>query len=138
MENIHFTGLPEGWKDVESYAWLWLKGVAQSEGFRLVRLNYVFLSDESMREANRRHLNHDYYTDVITFNDVRGKRVIGDVLVSVDRILENSKMLNNSVLDERDRVLVHALLHLCGYEDKNEVEELKMRELEDKYLALRP
>lgn len=135
---IKFNSLLVEWQDVESYATGWLSKVAHEEGLRLVQLSYTFLNDEDMRLENARLLEHDYYTDVITFGEVRGTRIYGDIIVSYERIRDNSKELNNNEIDERDRVLVHALLHLCGYDDHSDSDKLKMRELEDKYLALRP
>ncbi|GGH69392.1 rRNA maturation RNase YbeY [Phaeocystidibacter marisrubri] len=137
MSKVRFYNTPSSWEIDVSEVDRWLSTVALMEGLRLVEISYRFLSDDEMRLENVRLLEHDYYTDVITYGEVRGTRIYGDVIVSYERITDNANRLNNSLLDERDRVFVHALLHLCGYDDQSEVDRLKMRKLEDKYLALR-
>lgn len=137
MSKLRFYDTPDNWEIDTVLIESWLTGVARSEGYRLAEISYRFLSDDEMRSENVRLLEHDYYTDVITYGEVRGTRIYGDVIVSYERILDNANLLNNSLIDERDRVFVHALLHLCGYDDQTEDDKLKMRKLEDKYLALR-
>lgn len=137
MSKLRFYNTPDNWEIDTVLIESWLTGVARSEGYRLAEISYRFLSDDEMRSENVRLLEHDYYTDVITYGEVRGTRIYGDVIVSYERILDNANLLNNSLIDERDRVFVHALLHLCGYDDQTEDDKLKMRKLEDKYLALR-
>jgi len=113
----------------------WLVGVAQSEDVEFVEVNYIFCSDEHLRQMNVEFLDHDYYTDVITFpyaDDV----VHGDVFISVDRVADNAKTLGVSFEHELCRVLVHGVLHLAGYSDKSEAEAQVMREKEDYYLGL--
>ncbi|NVK03458.1 MAG: rRNA maturation RNase YbeY [Flavobacteriia bacterium] len=138
MKRIHFVDLPDTWSDLLSYSEEWLSAVAKGEDLSIRQLSYRFISDDEMLEENRRLLRHDYYTDIITYGEVVRSRISGDIIISYDRVRDNSNTLNKSVIDERDRVLVHGLLHLCGYGDKTEEEELKMRQLEDKYLLLRP
>jgi len=87
--------------------------------------------------VNRKYLNHDYYTDIITFDYVKGKTVSGDIFVSLPRIFENAEMHNTSTDKELHRVLAHGLLHLSGYKDKSEEEQIIMRGKEDFYLAKR-
>lgn len=138
MRRIKLFNLPNDWTDIEGYVDSWLIGVAQAEGFAIRRLTYSFMSDSEMLNENRRLLDHDYYTDIITYGEVIRGRIEGDVIISSERIIDNAKELKKNELDERDRVLVHGLLHLCGYDDTSEEEKLKMRQLEDKYLLLRP
>src|ERR1044071_3674818 len=100
-------------------------------------VNVIFCSDDYLLEMNREHLDHDYYTDIITFDYSEEAVVSGDLFISVDRVSDNASGLSVSFLDELNRVCVHGLLHLCGYKDKSEAEELLMRSKEDEMLALR-
>lgn len=111
----------------------WLLGVAASEGKAFVEVNYIFCSDERLREMNVEFLNHDYYTDVITFPYAE-KAVHGDVFISSERVADNAQTLGVSFEHELCRVLVHGVLHLAGYLDKTEESERVMREREDFYL----
>ena len=137
MSKIQFHDVPSMWEQSLDYVPSWLMESIESEGFVVRRVAYRFVSDEVMLEENRRLLNHDYYTDIITFGESTKGRISADIIVSYDRIVDNAKDSNKSVLDERDRVLIHGLLHLCGYDDTSESEKLIMRKLEDKYLLLR-
>lgn len=138
MSKVIFHSLPVDWQDLSAYAAEWIDLVLRSEGLRGKRITYRFVSDDEMLSENRRILDHDYYTDIITFGDVVNDRLIGDIIISHERVRDNAKVLNKNVLDERDRVVIHGVLHLCGYDDHFDEERLKMRELEDKYLLLRP
>ncbi len=97
-------------------------------------LNLVFCSDDYLLEINKKHLNHDYYTDIITFDYSIGNKISGDLLISVDRVKENAKNFSVSFSQELNRVVIHGVLHLCGYKDKTEDEKKQMRNLENKYL----
>jgi probable rRNA maturation factor len=102
----------------------------------LESLTYVFTSDEHLLDVNRNFLNHDYYTDVITFDlSADRKRIIGEVYISIDRVKENAQQLGVDFLTELHRVMIHGALHLCGYKDKTSKDQLNMRKLEEKYLA---
>jgi probable rRNA maturation factor len=102
----------------------------------LESLTYVFTSDEHLLDVNRNFLNHDYYTDVITFDlSADRKRIIGEVYISIDRVKENAQQLGVDFLTELHRVMIHGALHLCGYQDKTSKDQLNMRKLEEKYLA---
>ncbi len=138
MSKVIFHSLPEDWQDLADYAAEWIDLVLRSEGLRGKRITYRFVSDDEMLSENRRILDHDYYTDIITFGDVVNDRLLGDIIISHERVRDNAKVLNKNILDERDRVVIHGVLHLCGYDDHSDEERLKMRELEDKYLLLRP
>ena len=112
----------------------WLKNLLISEGKKPGVLNYVFCSDEYLLKINREYLDHDYLTDIITFDYVKGKTVSGDIFVSLHRISENALLHDNSFDTELLRVTAHGLLHLCGYKDKTEVEISEMRSKEDFYI----
>ncbi len=115
----------------------WINKVVESEKKILGELSYVFCSDEYLLEMNREHLNHDYYTDIITFDYCFENIVSGDLFISLDRVEENAKEFSITFQDELDRVCVHGVLHLCGYKDKSEADEILMRQKEDEKLKLR-
>lgn len=115
----------------------WLSDVCQLENNELGDLNLIFCSDEYLLDMNKTHLNHDYYTDIITF-DYTDEVVSGDLFISYDRVVENANDNNVTVNNELNRVVVHGTLHLLGYGDKSEEEAVIMRELEDKYLGIVP
>ncbi|MGJ8661036.1 MAG: rRNA maturation RNase YbeY [Bacteroidota bacterium] len=115
----------------------WLSNVARSEGFTLEEVALVFCTDDELLEMNIKHLNHDYYTDIITFDYCEESLIIGDLFISVDRVQDNANNLDINFGSELDRVIVHGVLHLCGYGDKSEDEEILMREKEDLYLNKR-
>lgn len=112
----------------------WLSDVAQEEGKSLVEVTYVFCSDERLREINVEFLDHDYYTDIITF-PYADDRIHGDIFISSERVADNAKTLGVGFEHELCRVLVHGVLHLAGYSDKTPDEERAMRAREDHYLA---
>ena len=112
----------------------WLKRVICEEKKITGTITYVFMDDEGLLEYNKKYLSHDFYTDVITFDDSNFPEVNGDILISMDRIIDNSKMLATESKEEFLRVLVHGVLHLCGYKDKSENEEKEMRLKEAFYL----
>lgn len=113
----------------------WLHSVAKDHGHSIGELNYVLMSDKELLKYNRDFLQHDEFTDVITFDGQTGTGVSGDVLMSLDRITENAKGFGVSVQQELRRVMVHGLLHLLGHSDKNAAKRKAMSALEDKYLA---
>lgn len=112
----------------------WLQGVAGSENKEFVEVSYIFCSDERLREMNVEFLDHDYYTDVITF-PYSDDAVHGDVFISYDRVKDNAQTLGLPFEQELCRVLVHGVLHLAGYLDKTPEAEQVMRQKEDFYLA---
>jgi probable rRNA maturation factor len=133
-----FDSLPDFWAQRSKHWAIWLQEVAASEGKRLGDFNYRFHTDDELLELNRRFLDHDTYTDIITFDRTRGSRISADVAVSWERVLDNASRLGTELGDEVDRVVLHAVLHACGYADKSPEEEIKMRALENHYLAVRP
>ncbi|KAA9352797.1 rRNA maturation RNase YbeY [Larkinella humicola] len=113
----------------------WLTALALKEGFSVGELNYIFCSDEYLLQVNREYLEHDYYTDIITFdNSEEENRLEGDIFVSIDRVRDNARQLNIPEEQELRRVLAHGLLHLCGYGDKTDEEVKRMREKEEESL----
>lgn len=116
----------------------WLKSIAKKEKYSILELNYIFCSDEYLLQINKDFLDHDYYTDIITFDnsEVKGK-IEGDIFVSIDRVRDNAQQQKTSLKDELHRVLAHGLLHLTGYKDKTSEENKMMRKKEDTALASR-
>lgn len=114
----------------------WVNLTIKKEGFILGEISYNFCSDNTLLEINRQHLNHDFYTDIITFNLNEGKQIMGDIYISTERVKENATTLKTDFSTELHRVLIHGVLHLCGYKDKTKKEATGMREKEDYYLSL--
>lgn len=114
----------------------WLKDVINSKGKCTGNVSVIFCSDEYLLDVNKRYLDHDYYTDIITFDYVEGDKISGDIFISVDRIADNAATYNVSFSNELHRVLVHGILHLLGYKDKTSEEKNEMTENENKYLKL--
>jgi rRNA maturation RNase YbeY len=112
------------------------KHIATKEGFLLDQVTIVLGDDDWLLDFNIRFLNHDYYTDIITFDYVESNVISGDLLVSVDRVEDNADRINVSRETEMNRVLIHGFLHLCGYNDKTPAEVELMRKKEDYYLKL--
>lgn len=112
----------------------WIKSVVEKERFNLGHLNYIFTSDESLLKINIQFLNHNTYTDIITFNYNEGKKVSGDVFISVDRIKENAAKYGVDFEEELHRVIIHGVLHLCGYKDKSKADSEIMRRKENSAL----
>ena len=114
----------------------WISNVIKSEGKKEGEINYIFCDDEYLLQINKEHLNHDYYTDIISFDYTVGNEINGDMFISVDRVKENAIDFNVAFDEELKRVIVHGILHYCGYKDKLEEEELLMRNKEDEKLAM--
>lgn len=114
----------------------WLHAVAGSYDKVTGDLVYRFTDDEGILETNRQFLNHDFYTDIITFDYTEGKKISGDILISLDTVASNAKMLGLPYEQELLRVIVHGVLHLCGLHDKSPDERAEMEAAEDKALAL--
>jgi rRNA maturation RNase YbeY len=112
----------------------WIKKVAKLEGKTVGEVSYIFCSDDYLHRLNVEYLNHDTLTDIITFpyND---NPIEGDIFISIDRLRENAKDLNLPFAHELHRVMIHGVLHLCGYRDESDEEEMLMREKEDMALG---
>lgn len=116
----------------------WITETVKAEGFRLRELNYIFCSDSYLLPINQQYLNHDTYTDIVTFdNSEEEGTIVGDIFISIERIRENSTKFKVNETDELHRVLIHGALHLLGYKDKTPVTKQKMTEKEDFYLSAR-
>ncbi|MBD79743.1 MAG: rRNA maturation RNase YbeY [Crocinitomicaceae bacterium] len=118
----------------------WLKNSLLSFSQEQFSISYIFCSDDYLLKINRDFLDHDYYTDIITFNNSEENDDLleSDIFISVDRVRENAKENSMQFSDEMDRVMIHGILHLVGYNDKTNEEQEIMTQMEDKYLALRP
>ena len=114
----------------------WLGRVARLHGKELGPLNYIFCSDPRILEVNREFLNHDYFTDIITFDYSSARRVAGDMYISLDTVASNAAQLGQSYATELRRVIVHGLLHLCGINDKGPGEREIMEAAENEAIAL--
>jgi probable rRNA maturation factor len=115
----------------------WLKKVSEKEGFKINNLNYIFCSDEYLHKINLEYLDHDTYTDIITFDNSEEESIVeGDIFISIERIKENSFTLNTVFEEEFKRVIVHGLLHLCGYDDHSPEDKAEMRRLESDYILI--
>ena len=114
----------------------WLSNVIVSEGKTEGDFSYLFCDDDYLLDLNQRFLNHDTLTDIITFDNSIGNIIGADVCISIERVRVNALEFNVSFEEELRRVIVHGVLHTCGYKDKTESESLKMRQLEDEKMAL--
>ena len=114
----------------------WIKSTIIAEGYKLKELNYIFCSDSYLIELNRQYLNHDTYTDIITFDNSETEGTItGDIFISIERIRENAVKFSGNEADELHRVIIHGALHLLGYKDKTKADKELMTQKEDFYLA---
>ena len=114
----------------------WLTNSVNSLDYTIGELSFVFCSDDYLRKLNIKHLNQDYFTDVITFDYSKEMSLIGDVFISTERVKENAKLFNVSFNEELFRVIIHGVLHLCGFKDKTKEEKAEMRSKENDFLSL--
>ncbi|WP_072877748.1 rRNA maturation RNase YbeY [Salegentibacter echinorum] len=114
----------------------WIKKVISSEGKSLGEINYIFCDDDYLYKINLRFLKHDTYTDIISFDNSQEDELHGDIFISTDRVTENAREYNVDFSEELKRVIIHGILHLCGYKDKTESEATLMRQKEDEKIAL--
>jgi probable rRNA maturation factor len=113
-----------------------LAALFKKEKKKLAELHYIFVSDDRLLEINRQFLQHDLYTDIITFPlSEPGQPISGEIYISVDRVRENAREYGGTIKEELLRVIFHGALHLCGYKDKTTPQQREMRQLEEKYLA---
>lgn len=115
----------------------WLNLVAEAEQRNIGDINIIFCSDPYILDINIQYLQHDYYTDIITFDYCEGDVLSGDLFISIDSVRDNSSEFSSSFNDELNRVIVHGLLHLIGYDDHKDEDITVMRSKEDFYLCLR-
>lgn len=115
----------------------WLKFVAESEIRKIGDISIVFCSDNYILDVNMKYLQHDYFTDIITFDYCEGKVLSGDLIISIDSVRENAALYGVKFEEELNRVMVHGVLHLIGYDDHTEADQKIMREKENYYLSCR-
>ena len=115
----------------------WLKMVAESEVKKLGPLSIIFCSDNYILDINMKYLQHDYFTDIITFDYCEGDVISGDLFISIDSVRENALHYGTRFEDELDRVMVHGLLHLIGYDDHTPEDTAVMRQKEDYYISVK-
>lgn len=117
----------------------WVTNTISEEGFlKVSELNFIFCSDNYLLDINQKYLNHDTYTDIVTFDSSENNdEIAGDIFISIDRVNENAEKFKVDLKDELHRVIIHGVLHLCGYKDKTKEEKNKMTQKENQYLGLR-
>ena len=116
----------------------WISKIIENQNHELEEINYIFCSDEYLLDINRNYLQHDYYTDIITFDnrDQADDPISSDIFISIDRVKDNAQSLNNSFDQELYRVMIHGVLHLLGQGDKTEQQQMEMRKREEASLSL--
>ena len=114
----------------------WISRVILSENKKEGDINYVFCDDEYILQINNQYLEHDYYTDIISFDYSVGNELHGDIFVSIDRVKENAQDFNVTFEEELKRVIIHGILHYSGYKDKSEEDEVLMRQKEDEKIKM--
>ena len=114
----------------------WIKSAIFSENYDLGNIVFAFFNDEEVKKLNKKFLNKDYYTDVISFNETNDKIISGNIAISVDRVKENSKKFKCTFQDEMRRVMIHGLLHVMGYNDQNNESSAKMRKKENEKIKM--
>ena len=114
----------------------WIGDVVSSEGFQVGEINYIFCDDSYLNKINQEFLNHDTFTDIISFDYTLGKEVGGDIFISIERVLENAEKFNEVFENELHRVMIHGILHFMGYKDKTKKEKTLMRTKEDEKIFI--
>lgn len=114
----------------------WLKEVIASENRKLEEVSYIFCDDQYLLDINRKYLDHDTYTDIISFDSCVGNILQGDIFISTERVMENASTFSVEFPEELRRVMVHGILHFCGYKDKTEEEEALMRHKEEEKMKM--
>ena len=113
---------------------IWLNSISKNEGKDIGSLNFLFVDDKEMLKYNKKYLQHESYTDIITFDNSLNNKIAGDIVISLERVNENAKYYQVSYNYELERVMAHGLLHLLGYNDKNKEEKIIIRKKENYYL----
>lgn len=129
-ENIEFPDIEKD-KTVS-----WIKKTAAFQSKKVGNINYIFCSDERILEVNKQYLQHDYYTDIITFDYSIGNKIAGDIFISLDSVKSNSEEQNTDYNEELLRIIIHGVLHLCGQNDKNSTDKIEMTRKENLALDL--
>lgn len=112
----------------------WIQDSIQNEHKESGSINYIFTSDEYLLNVNKEYLNHNYFTDIITFNYCEDNTVSGDIFISIDTVKNNSTRFGVSFLDELHRVMIHGILHLIGFDDQTDDQKAEMKQKENEYL----
>ena len=128
-ENIYFPNI----KKRETSGWI--KKIASSYNKKIGEIAFLFCNDEKILEINRQYLNHDFYTDIISFDYSEGDIISGDIFISLDTVRTNSQKYNTDYQEELYRVIIHGILHLCGLDDKLKEDAILMREAENNALS---
>ncbi|HSH51956.1 MAG TPA: rRNA maturation RNase YbeY [Bacteroidales bacterium] len=127
-EDIDFS-LPNQ-NDLKS----WIIAAIKNENYIPGNINFIFTSNKYLLNLNKQHLSHNYFTDIITFNDVQGSTINGDIFISIETVENNSSRFGVSFESELSRVMIHGILHLVGYDDQTEAQKSEMRKKENDYL----
>ncbi|MDR9458308.1 MAG: rRNA maturation RNase YbeY [Salegentibacter sp.] len=136
QEQINFFSETDfNFKDEDAHR-QWLERVIDSEGKSIDEINFVFCDDDYLHKINLQYLDHDTYTDIISFDNSVEDQLAGDIFISVARVKENAQEFNVDFEEELKRVLVHGILHFCGFRDKTESERELMRQKEDEKIAM--
>ena len=114
----------------------WIKSITTSYGKKVGDVSYIFCNDQKILEVNKQYLDHDYYTDIITFDYTEGDKISGDIFISLDTVKSNSEQFSESYDKELHRVIIHGILHLCGIDDQSPEQRANMIECENKALAV--
>ncbi|TLP80720.1 rRNA maturation RNase YbeY [Maribacter sp. ACAM166] len=133
---INYNYLTDFKLDAEGLYESWLTEVCKTEGFNINELNYIFCDDSYLLKINQDYLQHDYLTDIISFDYVLGKDISGDLYISIDRVRENAEEFSVTFENELKRVMVHGVLHLMGYSDKMDTATAEMRAKEEEKIKL--
>ena len=115
----------------------WIVKAILNENLKEGEVNYIFCDDNYLSDLNIKYLKHNTLTDIISFDYTIGKIISGDIFISIERVKENAELFNTKYVDELHRVMIHGVLHYCGYKDKTDEEKTQMRAKEDYYLSLR-
>lgn len=129
-ENVDFPAIKK--RDTAN----WIKAVAKKYDRQVGEISYLFCDDKKILEINRQYLQHDFYTDIITFDYTENKTISGDITISLDTVRSNSQQYQTEYAEELNRVIIHGILHLCGLDDHTEAEKKAMREAENSALLL--
>ena len=112
----------------------WIRDAIVTASLKVGNINYIFCSDTYILDVNNRYLNHDYFTDIITFDYCESKIVNSDIFISIDTVKSNSEKFNSTFQNELNRVIIHGILHLIGFDDKDETKKAEMTRMENFYL----
>jgi len=134
--QINFIHRLDGFQCLGDEHKRWIERAVNAFNYSISELNFTFMSDDDLLKINKDYLNHNFYTDIITFDNTIGKVISADIAISYDRVKENAKALDIDLNTELNRVMIHGVLHCLGFEDHTEEQKHKMRELEDDMLNM--